>query len=151
MKRKLIIALGLICTLGVSTIDAQELGVRFGDATGGDYAVDAIFSLGKFDRVHADVSFGNDNVGIDALWDFLYKPLGGESFNWYVGAGPFVGLGDNFALGAAGEIGIEYHFKGAPIALGMDWRPLFQVVDDTDFSTTGFGFNLRYVFKRKDK
>lgn len=150
MKRKLFFAIGLMCTLGITNINAQELGVRFGDATGGDFAVDAIFSLGKFERIHADVSFGDDVVGIDALWDFLYKPLGVESLDWYVGAGPFVGLGDSFWLGAVGEVGLEYHFKGAPLALGLDWRPSFLLIDDTDFSANGFGFNLRYVFNQKN-
>ena len=84
-----------------------------------------------------------------ALWDFLYKPLGGEAFNWYVGAGPFVGLGDDFILGGVGEVGIEYHFTGAPLALGIDWRPAFRLIDETDFSANGFGFNLRYVFGGK--
>ena len=146
MKRKLFFAIGVLCTLGITSINAQELGVRFGDVTGGDYAIDAIFSAGEYSRIHADVSFGNSILGIDALWDFLYKPLGGEAFNWYVGAGPFLGIGDDFLLGAAGEIGLEYHFSGAPLAIGMDWRPSFLIIDTTDFSANGFGFNLRYVF-----
>lgn len=146
MKRKLFLAIGLMCTLGIMSVNAQELGVRFGNVTGGDVALDGVFSLGKFSRVHADVSFGDDIVGIDALWDFIYKPLGEEAFNWYVGAGPFLGLGNDFSLGAVGEVGIEYHFKGAPLALGIDWRPGFRLIDNTDFTADGFGFNLRYVF-----
>lgn len=134
--------------IGALGAQAQELGVRFGNVIGGDVAIDAVFSAGEFSRIHADLSFGNDVVGIDALWDFLYRPFEaeGETFFWYVGAGPFLGIGDDFSLGAAGEIGVEYHFKGAPLALGMDWRPALKVVDETDFFVDGFGVNLRFVF-----
>ncbi|MBO3698029.1 outer membrane insertion C- signal [Fabibacter sp. E12] len=127
-------------------VKGQELGIRFGNGTVGDVALDAVFSLGEFSRVHANLSFGDDQVGVDALVDFIYKPFGPENFNWYAGAGPFVGLGDDFQLGAVGEIGLEYHFDEVPLALGLDWRPAFRLVDDTDFTVEGFGFNLRFVF-----
>ena len=138
----------LILTLTVSTIgfiNAQELGVRFGNVSGGNVAVDGIFSTGQFSRIHADVSFGK-GVGIDLLWDFLYRPLGEEAFNWYVGAGPYTFIGDPFALGIIGEIGLEYRFKEVPIALGGDWRPYFRLIDNTDFGAEGFGINVRWVF-----
>lgn len=125
---------------------AQEIGVRFGDVTGNDVAIDAVFSTGKFSRIHADVSFGNGGVGLEALYDFIYRPLGAESFNWYLGVGPSAFIGDNFLLGASGEVGLEYKFKGAPISLSVDWRPTLWIVDKTDFHAGGFGLNVRYVF-----
>ncbi|MBK0368480.1 hypothetical protein [Flavobacterium agrisoli] len=127
-------------------VSAQEVGVRFGSGSGGDFAVDGVFGLGKFSRIHADVSFGDGGVGIDALWDFLYRPLGGEAFNWYVGVGPSMNIDDPFWLGVSGEIGLEYRFKQVPIVLGVDWRPTFWIIDDTDFSADGFGINIRYNF-----
>ena len=121
MKKLLFITTLLI---GFSQIaKSQEIGIRFGDALGGKYAVDGIFALGDFNRIHADLAFG-DGFGVEALYDFLYRPLSGEAFYWYVGAGVSLGsVNDNFKLGIAGEIGLEYHFNGAPIALGIDWRP----------------------------
>jgi len=128
-----------------STItSAQELGIRWGDVSGGDVAIDAVFSLGKFTRTHADVSFGN-GVGIDLIFDFLYKPLGGEALNWYAGVGAFTVSDDPFSLGAVGEVGLEYRFD-FPISVSADWRPYFRIVEDTDFNAGGFGLNVRYVF-----
>lgn len=128
----------------IQLAQAQEIGIRFGDAFGGHYAVDGVFGLGQFSRIHADVSFGNDGVGVEALWDFLYRPLG-SGFDWYVGAGPSLYLGDPFGLGVSGEIGLEYHFD-FPLALGLDWRPTFIILENTDFEAGWFGFNIRYVF-----
>jgi hypothetical protein len=145
MKKLLFIALISLAMAGFA--DAQELGVRFGDiSSANNFAIDGIFSSGKFSRIHADLSFGDGGVGVDALWDFIYKPLGEESFNWYLGAGPYLRIDEPFWLGVAGEIGLEYKFKEAPVALGLDWRPSVSIIEDTDFHPGGFGLNIRYVF-----
>jgi hypothetical protein len=129
-------------------VQAQELGIRFGDVVGNDVAIDALFSTGQFSRIHADVSFGN-GVGVEALWDFLYRPLGGEAFYWYVGVGASMWLDDPFFLGASGEIGLAYTFNNVPISLSADWRPVFYIIEETDFRADGFGINVRYIFGGK--
>ncbi|QIA10039.1 outer membrane insertion C- signal [Draconibacterium halophilum] len=139
--------------------NAQELGVRFGDVSAGSVAIDGIFSTGEFNRLHADVSFGN-GIAADLLWDFLYRPLADEAINWYMGVGPYLAILDedvyysdgrkdnktNFNLGAAFEIGLEYRFVDIPVALGLDYRPALEVIDETSFHWGGFGLNIRYVF-----
>ncbi|HID40291.1 MAG TPA: outer membrane insertion C- signal [Calditrichaeota bacterium] len=142
MKRIFTIS-AMIFLLG-SSLSAQELGIRFGVGTGGNVAVDGVFGIGDWSRIHGDVTFGN-GVGIDLLWNFVYKQLGEEAFNWYAGVGPFFWIGDPFGLGVAGEIGIEYQFK-FPISLSLDWRPSFRIIENTDFDFGGFGLNIRYVF-----
>jgi hypothetical protein len=136
----LILAFMLITTIA----SAQEVGVRWGDVTGGDVAVDAVFSMGNLSRIHADISFGN-GVGVDLLWDFIYKPLGGEALNWYAGVGPYAVFDDPFTLGIVGELGLEYRFN-FPVSVSADWRPSFRIIDDTDFHAGGFGLNIRYIF-----
>jgi hypothetical protein len=143
MKKAFLIT--LFTVLLVNFAKAQELGIRFGSVTAGNVAIDAIFSTGKFSRLHADLSFG-DGVGADLLWDFIYKPLGKEPINWYLGAGPYMQIDDPFWLGVAGEIGLEYRFNSVPLAIGLDWRPRLSIVEVTDFHAEGFGFNVRYVF-----
>ncbi len=143
-KISLLIGIMLV-TLG--TTQAQELGVRFGDVIGGNVALDAVFSTSEFSRIHADVSFGGSGIGVDALWDFAYKPMGDLPLNWYAGVGPSVYLGNPLALAAAGELGLEYRFDSDPISLSLDWRPYFVLVEYTDFYGGAFGFNIRYIFK----
>ncbi len=148
MKKFLVIAfIGGMFFLNTEKAQAQEVGVRFGQVVGGNVGVDAMFALGEFNRIHADVSFGN-GVGVEALWDFLYRPLGGEAFNWYVGVGPSLLIDYPFFLGVSGEVGLDYHFNGAPIAIGVDWRPTFWIIENTDFSADGFGLNVRFVFNQ---
>jgi len=151
--RVALFALLFICISGLS--QAQELGIRFGSNWGNNAAVDAVFGAGKFDRIHADLSFGG-GVSAEALWDFVYRPLGGNEFNWYAGVGASIFMGtsnkynynSSFQLGIPGEIGLEYRFKQAPFALGMDWRPVFVIVENTALNAGEFGVNFRYVFGR---
>lgn len=142
--KKIILSLSLITFFTIS-VNAQELGVRFGNDNGSNVAVDAVLQAGEFSRIHANLSFDN-GLGLDLIWDFIYKPLSGEELYWYAGLGPNIFIGDPFALGAVGELGLEYRFKKAPIVIGADWRPFFRLIDNTDLELGGFGFNVRYRF-----
>ncbi|KJF44647.1 hypothetical protein [Draconibacterium sediminis] len=161
MKKTLqtIVLTAILAVTGIFIGNAQELGVRFGDVSAGSVAIDGIFSTGEFNRLHADLSFG-DGVAADLLWDFLYRPITDEAFNWYMGVGPYLAILDetvykegakdsetNFNLGAAFEIGLEYRFVNIPIALGLDYRPSLEVIDETSLHWGGFGLNIRYVFE----
>jgi hypothetical protein len=145
MKKLFLAAIFSIAILGIA--NAQEVGVRVGGTNGaGGAAVDGVFGTGA-GRIHADLGFYNHGVGVDALWDILYKPLGNESFNWYLGPGASTFIGDgNFWLGVSGEIGLEYKFKGAPIVIGADWRPTLWVIKETRFGADSFGLNIRFAF-----
>jgi hypothetical protein len=143
MKKVILIIAVVLATCSYSF--AQEIGIRLGNISAGNAAVDAVFGTSKFTRIHADVSFGN-GVGIDVLWDFLYKPIGSSPINWYAGVGPYTQIDDPFYLGVVGEAGLEYRFNKVPIALGVDWRPTFSIIESTNFYADVFGFNARYVF-----
>lgn len=146
MKKILLVPFFFAAMMFWNTVTAQELGLRFGDVLGNNVAIDGVFGLGQFSRIHADVSFGNNGLGIEALWNPIYRPLGEEAFHWYVGVGPSVFLGDPFILGVSGEIGLEYKFNSVPLVLGLDWRPRVDIVEVTAFRASGFGLNVRYVF-----
>ena len=144
MKKVILISIFIISTV-ISR--GQEIGIRFGDNIGGNVAIDGVFALGEFSRIHADVSFGHGGLGIEALWDFVHSPLGtAKGLTWYAGVGPFLWIDDPFWMGVSGEIGLEYKFDGAPIVIGIDWRPSISIIEETDFWADKFGFNVRYVF-----
>lgn len=141
---KFMFAIAIISGINVAA-NAQELGVRFGDVSAGNIAIDAVFSTYNIDRIHADISFGH-GVAAEAIWDFVYRPLGDEALNWYTGIGPYVWFYDPFQLGLVGEIGLEYVFDAIPVSLSADWRPAISVLEETDFHGGGFGVNIRYIF-----
>ena len=144
MKKIIFTAIFAIAT--VIYANAQEVGIRFGGTNSfGGAAIDGVFGTGS-GRIHGDLGFYRGGLGVDALWDFLYKPLGDEAFNWYLGAGATTYIGDDFWLGVCAEVGLEYKFTGAPITIGADWRPSLWVVPETTFGAGSFGLNVRYRF-----
>lgn len=145
MKKLTIASFILFLGLTISMeVYSQEVGIRFGNVNGNNVALDGVFSIGEFSRVHGDLSFGSGGVGIDLLWNPIYRPIADSEVNYYLGFGPSVFLGDNFALGAAGEIGAEYQFEEIPLVIGLDWRPYFILVEETSFDGGGFGLNVRW-------
>jgi len=144
MKNIKILALLALLTLGSFTgLQAQEVGIRFGDFYGNNVAIDGVFALGEFSRIHADVSFGGNGLGIDALWNPIYDDIPDTDLQWYAGFGPALYLGDDFRFGAAGEVGAEYAFSDVPITIGLDFRPYLFLVEKTEFRA-GFGLNVRW-------
>jgi len=134
----------LLFAAGTVELKAQEVGIRFGNVNGNNVALDGVFALGDFSRIHADMSFGNGGVGIDALWNPIYRPISNSDFNYYLGFGPSIFLGNPFKFGIAGEVGAEYAFEDVPIVIGLDWRPYFILVENTNFDAGGFGLNIRW-------
>jgi hypothetical protein len=128
-----------------SVLKAQEIGLRFGEMTGNNVAIEAVIAWNE-NRLHSDISFG-DTVAIDVLFDFVFLPI--NEFNnlyYYLGIGLTTVLGSDFKFGGVGEVGIEYRFSNSPIALGLDYKPAVLVIDRTEFIWSNFGFNVRYVF-----
>ncbi|MDN3203900.1 outer membrane insertion C- signal [Algoriphagus sediminis] len=147
MKKLKILLAVFVTAFGFSLqSQAQEVGIRFGNMNNNNVAVDGILALGEFSRIHANVSFGGGGVGIDAIWHPLFRPVGNSDFMWYAGFGPSLFLGDPFVLGAAGEVGIEYPIRDVPITIGVDYRPVFVIVENTSFNGNGFGLNIRWRF-----
>ena len=123
----------------------QEVGLRFGEMDGNNIGVDVVIPL-KEHRLHGTVTFG-DNVGLDVLYDFAVHPVFGSSgFNYYVGLGASLLFAGDTKFGITGELGFEYRFQTAPIALGLDYRPSIIILDKMDFVYANLGLNVRYVF-----
>ena len=146
MKKALLLISSIITLTQVS---AQEIGIRFGSGLGNNVAIDGIFSIGEYSRVHTDLTFSNNGLGAAALWNFSFEPINDfPDLHWYLGAGPYTVIGDDFDLGVAGEIGIEYQFLNIPLILGIDYRPGLEIIDHTKFYANRFGLNVRYQFNR---
>jgi len=122
--------------------DDFQLGIRLGDTFGSDYAIDAMLPFGG-ETLHANVGF-QDNLSFSAMYDFFDTIV--DNFHWYYGFGAQVGFFDDFTLAAAVEVGIEYEIQDIPITIGIDYRPAFDIITDTDFRTSQAGFNIRYRF-----
>ncbi len=86
-----------------------------------------------------------------------HQPVGRSlNFFWFYGFGAHIGsydarytrhsTGKYMVIGADGIIGLEYEFSRVPIALGVDWKPYFNLIGSSGFFGDGGAFSLRYTF-----
>ena len=125
----------IVSARGQEYIDA--LGIRAGESYGITYkhffneklAVEA--SL--LSRWHGISSMG--------LLEWNYPLLDIRGLNWYLGAGPGFGYWSYnnatkwldpgksvFAGGIIPIVGLEYNLKDVPLAIGLDWKPVFNII-----------------------
>lgn len=131
-----IMLIGLTFTIQAQDISKNALGLRLGSNDGFGGEVSYQRRLSDANRLELDLGWRNPNH-VDAfklagVYQWVWNIDG--DFNWYAGIGG--GLGSwsvnnsvvkdsgTFAF-AAGDIGIEYNFKDAPIQLSLDFRPEF--------------------------
>ena len=110
---------------------------------------------------NAQVLFG-DNVTVLGV-DYSYNQAisGANGLNWYVGVGPqlaFIDRGrwwfgngdwdDNetfFALRPA--VGLEYTIPSAPLAFHFDWKPWWNLSNNSHFEPARFTLGFKFAIK----
>ena len=170
--KKLILCTFMLLGLAFSTqaqdISKNALGLRLGDSDGFGGEISYQRGLSKKNRLELDLGWRNsrhvDAVKVTGIYQWVWNIEGG--FNWYAGVGGGVGTwsyddkydDDDYFLGRddsgiilfiAGDIGIEYNFKEAPIQLSLDIRPEIYFNSD-DYRSDNFGpdiaLGIRYRF-----
>ena len=147
-KFKYLIAL-LIVVACTATASAQAqydkaLGLRLGGGVGVTYVMPA---WGNYVEVIGELRFGNNGyIAVGGLYELKYSFFDVEGMDWYFGGGAHVGLSDNnFGMGVDGIIGLEYVFNQAPLNIGIDWKPGFDIINSTNYFADA-AISLRYVF-----
>ena len=134
--KKLIVSAVLLMGLGL-TAQAQEisknaLGLRLGDNNGFGAEITYQKVLSVNNRLEADLGWRNNRdvsaFKLTGIYQWIWEI--DNNFNWYAGAGAGLGSWSTTASNGsfayiAGDVGIEYNFKEAPILLSLDYRPEF--------------------------
>jgi len=99
-------------------------------------------------------------VEITVLYEIHNQAFNTERLKWYYGIGGHVGFwngdytnkywgdpGKNYTVaGIDGILGLEYSFREAPINLGIDWKPAFNLIGYSGFWADGGALSIRYIF-----
>ena len=156
-----IMLIGLAFSTQAQDISKNALGLRLGDNDGFGGEISYQRGLASNNRLEFDLGWRNskdvDAFKLVGLYHWVWNIEGG--FNWYAGVGAGVGSwsinnkqykdSGSFVL-AAGDIGIEYNFKDAPIQLSLDFRPEIYFGSDYTKFRDDFGpdmaLGIRYRF-----
>ena len=154
MKKVLLVA---VMALGISQVNAQNYKNALGvvvDLGDGETFVGPQFKH-SFDGKNAgnvQVMFGDHVTVLGADYTYNQPFSGANGLGWYVGVGPqlsFVDGGkfeDKTYFAIRPQAGLEYKIPSAPLALHFDWKPWWNLTNDSNFEAGRFSLGFKYTF-----
>jgi hypothetical protein len=151
------IAIACILALGIiSFVNAQDyqtgVGLRAGFSNGLTIK-HFVSNKAAFEGILSTRWQGFDITGLYEIHN--QSAFDVEHLNWYYGFGAHIGSynANNVPWGTSGAVvgidgilGIEYNFSEAPINIGLDWKPAFNLIGNSQFWGDGGALSIRYIF-----
>lgn len=143
--------------LGISQVNAQNYKNALGvvvDLGDGETLVGPQFKH-SFDGKNAgnvQVMFGDHVTVLGADYTYNQPFSGTNGLGWYVGVGPqlkFVDKGyyeDKTFFAIRPQAGLEYKIPSAPLAFHFDWKPWWNLTNESDFEAGRFSLGFKYTF-----
>ena len=109
---------------------------------------------------NAQVLFGDDVTVLGVDYSYNQTIAGTNGLNWYIGVGPQLAFVDNggdwwyggrnnsrtfFALRPAA--GLEYRIHSVPLAFHFDWKPWWNLTNNSNFEPARFSLGIKFALK----
>ena len=128
----------------------HALGVRAGYSSGISYKG---FFRHKMAAIEADILYNRHGLNLTALYEYHLEPARNKRLLVYLGGGPFGGTWNTdlspdqeFSLGAAAILGVDYSLRDLPLNFSLDWKPMMNVYRSFELDLLDFGISIRYRF-----
>lgn len=155
MKKFIFVVLfSVICLAGAKAQDYNTgIGLRGGWGTG----LTVKHFLDSKKAVEGILDSRWHGFSVTGLYEIHNQAFDTERLNWYYGVGGHIGFwngsdvswGDNnnyTVIGVDGILGIEYNFEEIPFNIGIDWKPVLNIVGYSGFWGDGGAISIRYIF-----
>lgn len=158
MKKLVIAVIAAICMVSFQ-LKAQPYSTALGIRIGIDNGITVKHFLNDKNAVEGIVAFYK-GINVTGLYEWqMPKVFKVDQLDWYFGVGAHVGFWDKSkepyneedggtqgVIGVDGVIGLEYNFAEVPIGIGLDARPIVNLIGDDGFWIEA-GLSVRYNFK----
>jgi len=91
-------------------------------------------------------SVGRGGFELTGLYEKHKNAFDVDRLNWYYGGGAHIGFYDMNVVGIDFILGIEYNISEIPVNIGLDWKPSFDIIGDSQFWGDGAALSIRYIF-----
>ena len=150
IMKKIFIALTLIIGLSLAA-NAQDYKTGIGLRGGTAWGLTVKHFVSEKNAFEGFLYAYPHGFNVTGLYEIHNKAFDVDNLNWYFGFGAHLGSYDeadlhDFVLGADGVIGIEYSFTEAPINIGLDWNPYFNIIGYEGFKPASAAISIRYIF-----
>lgn len=123
----------------------HSVGVRAGYSSGIVYKA---FFRHRPTAIEGGLLYNQHGFNLSALVEYHPEVFRNKRIQVYVGGGVFGGEWDEeFSLGIAGVVGIEYILRDLPLSFSADWKPMLNIFKDFEPDWLDFGVSIRYHFK----
>lgn len=150
MKKIIAIAVALVAFAAVAVAQPRAIGVR---AT---YGAELSYQHGigsNFAEFDLGMALGNHaGFTVSGIYDFLFPIASG--FNFFVGPGAQFSAythhnaeaadDAHLGIGIGGNLGIEYEFSGIPFNISLDYRPMWNFIGYSNWSSAALSFRYRF-------
>ena len=146
MKKIIAIAVALVAFAAVAVAQPRAIGARL------TYGAELSYQHGigsNFAEFDLGMALGNHaGFTVSGIYDFLFPIENG--FNFFVGPGAqfsaytFEEAESKSGIGIGGNVGIEYEFSGIPFNISLDYRPMWNFIGYSNWSSAAI--SLRYRF-----
>ncbi len=93
------------------------------------------------------VLFGNSTTVIGAEYSYNKAIPNAGGLMWNIGVGPQVYfVNDYTGFLIRPQAGLEFKVPQAPISIGFDWRPMWELTNGSSFEAGRFGLSFKYAF-----
>lgn len=111
---------------------------------------------------NAQVLFGNDITTLGVDYSYNQAIQGARGLSWYIGVGPqlaFINDNDHFWFGGRRDrdnrtfvairpaVGLEFKIPTAPIAFHFDWKPWWNLTNNSNFEPARFTLGFKFTLK----
>jgi hypothetical protein len=143
-KRLFLIILIPFFTINIySQIYTSAIGARLGNFSG--LTVKHFLNeVNPIEGILSDGWLGHNRLILTGLYEYQ-KPINElGNLYWYVGFGAHIEFASGFGVDLIG--GFEYNFKDAPLSIGLDWKPAFNFIGNTNYWGGDLALSVRYIF-----
>lgn len=157
MKKNIFaVAITLFGMLSISNVQAQSyrtsLGLNIDLGDGGTYVGPQVkHFFNKNSALDGQLLFGKGisaSIGVNYTYN---EPIpGARGLAWYVGIGPNISFpkgGGNALFALRPQVGLEFKIPSAPLAMHFDWKPLWNLSQESNFIAGRFSIGFKYAFK----
>lgn len=145
---KKFICLLTIAAASLTAASAQDynwaVGVRLGGEMGG---ASLKYKFNSANALEAIVAAPWNNGFLATVLYQRYIPVIDNGFHFYYGFGAHTGSWyRDFTFGVDGIVGLEYKFSDLPLAISLDYKPMFNIAGFRTFRMADVALGIRIAF-----
>ncbi|MCB0802983.1 MAG: hypothetical protein KDB74_07785 [Flavobacteriales bacterium] len=158
-KFGLILIFGLLFSLGITKLTAQNYSTAAGVRGGGLNAISVKHFVDDGRALEGIVATRWRGMQITGLYQIHAQAFNVENLYWYYGGGAHIGFFNGYKdhpyfdddksytnIGIDGVIGLEYVFQEIPINISVDWKPEFNIIGASGVWFGDGGIAIRYYW-----